>query len=456
MTAPAPATAAPAATSVSPTAGDLFRRARGPLAGIAVVLLAGLVLGLLRGGDGGRLDPRSPTPGGTRAVARLLAGHGVDTTVVTTTAEAAAAAGPDTTLVVAVPELLAESQWDTLYGAAAGSGVRTVLLGPTPPALDRFAPGVQIDGYAEPGERDPGCTDPAATRAGSARLGGWTYLSGPGAAAAADRLTGCYRADGLPSLVTLTGLTAPEEGGPDDETVLLGTPDPLQNEHLDDLGNASLAMQLLGARPHLVWYLPSPDDVPVGPDGEREELPFLGSEGLLDLLPAGWRWAALQLGIAAALAALWRMRRLGPAVTEPLPVVVRAAETTEGRARLYHRAGARDRAAEALRDATRHRIAPLLGVTTAGSRDATALPAAVAARTGASAAAVHHLLYGPAPADDPALVRLADELDALERRLGPATAATTAAAAAATATGTGADAAPATATTEPDPPRGRP
>ncbi|WP_313896332.1 DUF4350 domain-containing protein [Streptomyces sp. YIM 98790] len=410
----------PAGTSVSPSAAELFRRARGPLLGLAVLVLAGLVLGLLRSGDGGRLDPRSPTPAGTRAVARLLAERGVDTTVVTTTAEAAASVGPDTTLLVAAPELLAASQWDTLYGAAAGSGVRTVLLTPTPPALDRFAPGVTIGGYADPAEREPGCTDQAALRAGSARLGGWTYRTGPGTAASVDRLSGCYRADGLPTLLTLTGGTAPEEGGPDDETVLLGASDPLQNQHLDDLGNASLALQLLGSRPHLVWYLPSPDDVPTGPEGEREDLPFAQGDGLLGLLPAGWRWAALQLAVAAVLAALWRMRRLGPAVTEPLPVVIRAAETTEGRARLYHRAGARDRAAEALRDATRHRIAPLLGLTTADRRDAAALPAAVAARTGDSPAAIHDLLHGPAPADDPALVRLADDLDALERRLGPA------------------------------------
>ena len=45
------------------------------------------------------------------------------------------------------------------------------------------------------------------------------------------------------------------------------------------------------------------------------------------------------------LLALWRARRLGPVVAEPLPVVVRAAETVEGRARLYRRGGARGQAA---------------------------------------------------------------------------------------------------------------
>ena len=39
---------------------------------------------------------------------------------------------------------------------------------------------------------------------------------------------------------------------------------------------------------------------------------------------------------------LWRGRRLGPLVVEPLPVVVKAVESTQGRGRLYRRV--RDRA----------------------------------------------------------------------------------------------------------------
>jgi hypothetical protein len=42
---------------------------------------------------------------------------------------------------------------------------------------------------------------------------------------------------------------------------------------------------------------------------------------------------------------------------------------------------------------------------------------AVAARSGWSSADVTALLYGAAPADDAALVQLADRLDALEREV---------------------------------------
>ncbi|MCZ9344899.1 DUF4350 domain-containing protein, partial [Streptomyces sp. TRM76130] len=86
------------------------------------------------------------------------------------------------------------------------------------------------------------------------------------------------------------------------------------------------------SRPHLVWYLPSLSDTTAPDDGER---------GLFDLLPAGWLWGALQLFLAAAVAALWRARRLGPLVPEELPVAVRASETVEGRARLYRKVNAR-------------------------------------------------------------------------------------------------------------------
>jgi hypothetical protein len=107
-------------------------------------------------------------------------------------------------------------------------------------------------------------------------------------------------------------------------------------------------------------------------------------------------------------------------VSEELPVVVRAAETTEGRARLYQRAKARGRAAEALRRATLHRLAPVLGVPLVqGSPDPAVLCAAVADRLAgdSTAGAVRFLLYGASPTDDAALLRLADDLDALERQV---------------------------------------
>ncbi|MCP8712909.1 DUF4350 domain-containing protein, partial [Streptomyces sp. AC04842] len=155
-------------------------------------------------------------------------------------------------------------------------------------------------------------------------------------------------------------------------------------------------------------YLPTPADATAGTEDEKS---------FFDLLPSGWLWGTLQLFLAAALAALWRARRLGPLVPEKLPVAIRASETVEGRARLYRKADARDRAALALRSATRVRLAPLVGVPTSQAHSPEALLPALSARLDGDGPSPHTLLFGPPPGDDAALIRLADQLDALERQV---------------------------------------
>ncbi|MEU5975223.1 DUF4350 domain-containing protein [Streptomyces sp. NPDC047315] len=389
--------AAPSATSLSPTGRQLWTRARGLLLGLTVLITAGIVIAAMRSGDRhGSLDPRSADRSGSRAVAELLEDRGVTVRVAGTIREATAAVGPDTTLLVAAPDLLTDGQQRTLRRATNDSGGRTVLVAPGPASLGTLAPGVRSAATTRVTAVDPECSLPAARNAGDVDLGGEQYAvtDGPGT-------DSCYPVDGLPTLVrTDTGAG---------DTVVLGAPDILQNERLDKNGNASLALQLLGSRSHLVWYLPSASDGSTAPDD--------GDESFLDLLPSGWLWASLQLLVAAALAAVWRAHRLGPLVTERLPVAIRASETTEGRARLYHQAKARDRAADVLRSATRERLAPLLGVAPALAHTPDVLLPAVAARTGPGDQDPATLLFGPPPTDDASLVRLADQLDALEREV---------------------------------------
>ncbi|GAA2396129.1 DUF4350 domain-containing protein [Streptomyces glaucosporus] len=392
--------AAPAATtSVSPTFRQVWNRARGLLLAAAVLALAGLVIAALRSGEQhGRLDPRSADRYGSRAAAELLADRGVETTVATTLADATAAMGPDTTLLVTNPDLLSARQQSALRAATSGSGGRTVLLAPGPASLDTLAPDVRAVEPTSVRPLQPSCDAPYARRAGDVELGGITYTT------SAPTVEACYPSGELPTLLRL-----PDDSGGD--AVLLGAPDLLYNDRLDEHGNASLALQLLGSRPHLVWYLPSLDDASAG-DG--------GDQSFFDLIPPGWKWGTLQLAVAAALAALWRARRLGPLVPERLPVVVPASEATEGRARLYRQANARDRAADELRSATRTRLAPLLGVSASRAHDPEVLCPAVAAHLGGDdAPRLYALLFGPAPTDDGALVRLADELDSLEHRITP-------------------------------------
>ena len=124
---------------------------------------------------------------------------------------------------------------------------------------------------------------------------------------------------------------------------------------------------------------------------------------------------AAQLLLAGIVLAWARGRRLGPVVTEPLPVVVRAAESTQGRARLYRRGRSRDHAATALRRRSLRRASVVLGLPRGSTVDVVA--PLVAARTGRSGPDVAVLLAGPPPSDDAALVRLADDLDALDQEV---------------------------------------
>jgi hypothetical protein len=375
-------------TSIDLDARARWRSVRVPVIALGGLLLVSLLLALAASRQrSGLLDPRAYDPAGSRALAQLLGSEGVRVELVTTLAVAqTAAADPRTTLLIARPELLPPRGLERLRGASA----ELVLVAPAPDVLKALAPTMTAKGSAEVRDRAPGCALRSATAAGDADLGGALYTASEGAAL-------CYPEGGLAALVRV------EAGGR--AVTVIGTPAPLTNDKLDENGNAALALRLLGQQPRLAWYLPSLSDAAL-----RD-----GQQSLISLLPRGLKLAVVQVGIGVLLLALWRARRLGPVVREPLPVVVRAAEAVEGRARLYRRARARDRAADALRGAVRDRLIPRLGlISGAGS---TAVVDAVARRTGRASAEVSALLYGAPPADDAALVQLADALDALEREV---------------------------------------
>jgi len=384
----APVVAPASMSSTDPGAGQVWRAVKGPLIVLVVVLLAGLVVALATGGPaGGQLDPRSPAPSGSRALAQILGDQGVQVDLVTTSAAMSATTGPDDTLLVVDPDRLAAAQ----VAVVRATGADLVVVSTTAP--DRYLPGVTAQ-PSDPGVRAPGCNLPAARRAGAADAGGIAYVTDD---ARLQEPHLCYSRDGRPSLVQAT-----VQGG--SLVTLLGSSSPLTNSRLDDEGDAALTLGLLGANDRVVWYLPSATDVP--PSAQKS---------FYDLVPDGVWWGLLQVGIAVLLLALWRARRLGAVVVEPLPVAVRAAETEEGRARLYRRNGARGQAAESLRAGVRSRLGGALGLPR--RVDPPDLVSAVAARSGWSSADVTALLYGAAPADDAALVQLADRLDALEREV---------------------------------------
>lgn len=369
-------------TSMSPDMRRIWRAARAPVIIVTVILAVSVGMVLLQGNQQrAALDPGSFAPNGSHALARLLEDQGVRVEPVGRFA-AASQANRDATVVVTQPDLLGPDQLVVLHRAVA----QVVLVAPHQHAITGVLPAVRVSQEIPVADRQPGCSLPAATAAGVATMGGVSYNARPPAQT-------CYSGGGDATLIQDAGIT------------VLGAPDPLTNENLGEVGNAALAMRLLGGHRQLVWYVPTLDD-PALADGQRS---------FYDLVPRGWRFGVIEAAFGVLLLALWRARRLGPVVTEPLPVVVRATETVEGRARLYRGSGAVDHAAAALRRAVIERLAPRLGLADGAERPA--VIQGVAARVGRPETEIDSLLYGPAPAGESALVRLADELQVLENQV---------------------------------------
>ena len=365
------------------------RRWRAPIAIALIVLLAGTAIALLQPSPvvPGYLSPDDTGPTGTHALVDILAARGHSAITVTTVPAALGAATAGTTLVITSPYLLTRAE----LGQLGRSPARLVIAEPDQDTLRALAPRVSLRGGTPVGAQRPGCPLRAAILAGPADMGGpgFSVRPGPG-------VIQCYPTAGLPTLVQLQPGRRP--------VTLLSTGAPLSNAYLADQGNAALAINLLSAAGPVVWLVPQLDLPPSGATP--------GSRPFLRLVPLAAWLVAIQLGLAVLLAALWRARRLGPLVTEPLPVVVRASETVEGHARLYQSRRARDRVAATLRQAAVARLAPAIGLPAAA--DPRAVTAALAARSALDEARVEALLYGPPPGNDAALVTLASELDALE------------------------------------------
>ena len=373
------------------SARTLWQRYRAVLLGAMIILLVAIGIAVAQSrGAGGRLDPRSADPEGGRALATLLSDRGVDVRRLTDPAEATVGLDDRAVLLVPFPAQLDEGAAGRLGDAADGT---IVLVAPSTEVLDAVTTGIRREGSTGTQVRQPGCDQSAAVAAGDARTGGAVFESEDGLS--------CYAAgeDGAP---LVTGDTRGGAG-----LVVLGTGETLTNERLGEDGNAALAINLLGgdgSADELRWLVPSPGSA-------------AGDESAAGILPDWVLPALVQLLFVGLLVALWRGRRLGPPVVEPLPVVVRAAEAVEGRARLYRRAQARDRAAAALRSGALARLVPRLGIDSAagGEPPPEAVVAAVAARSGQPDAAVAAVLFGPPPGDDAALVALADTLDSIVR-----------------------------------------
>jgi hypothetical protein len=339
----------------------------------------------------GDLDIDSAYPSGSRALAQILRDQGVDVRQIRSPEELSGA-GTGTTVAVVNPELLGPEELDRLAQVPSD----LVLIEPTLATLSTLAPFAQVAGRVQDvGTVAPRCQDPDAVAAGEISAGGITYrITDPEASS-------CYEHDDASGTGTMV------RGRDRDRSVtVLGQADLVRNDHLALNGNAALTLRVLGSQDQLLWFRPDP--LALSADAAPE---------LTDLLPDWVRWVPVQLLIAAIVAIAWRARRLGPLVTEPLPVIVRAAETQEGRARLYREVRANHRTAATLRTATARRLVARLDIPANAGPEY--VSAAVADLTGRPDRTVRAILFGPAPTDDAQLLQLAADLDGLERAADP-------------------------------------
>ncbi|MCL9794746.1 DUF4350 domain-containing protein, partial [Frankia sp. AgKG'84/4] len=310
---------------------------------IGVLVLAFVIVSALvtRTSDQDALDIRSPRPAGARALAEILRDRGVSVSARDAVPPGAQPTSTPDTLVVLAPGRLDRGTLTALLGRV-WQGSDVVLVGADDAVLAALDVNVQAASHDPGSGSTPRCALPEAVAAGTTSLTGSTAYTSAVSGHRADMRVGLCFGD-PPRAARLAVLTpglgeAPAGAVGGGRLVLLGSADFLTNRALDRDGNAALALGLLGRHPDLSWITP----VAGTPGG-------VGQRGVLRLLPAGVRWALLQVVIVIVLLALWRGRRLGPPVQEPLPVVIRAAEAVEGRGRLYAAARARDRAADALR-----------------------------------------------------------------------------------------------------------
>lgn len=306
---------------------------------LGVGIVVGLVAQLLSGEDSETYGLENTDLDGYAALANVLDDHGVEHQ----RAHSAAAArsqleeNPEAGVVVVVNDVIPEERFIEELAEERSVG-RNVLWISEETALladlleDEVQSGPLTSGVLEAGTE---CAHPAAQAAQSIQAEGGSLESEYGCFPVGDA--------GYALVDTPLGL-------------VFTLPEAFTNQNITQQGNAALALGLLGARTvpadsaPLIWYTPSGADAV---DADQWGSPF-------DYLPA-WFWPLIWwLMICAVLALLAAGRRPGPVVSEPVPVVVPAAEAAVGRGRLYQRANAVAESAEVLRSAHLIRLSRLL------------------------------------------------------------------------------------------------
>lgn len=368
-----------------------------PVIVVGVLLVATLAMTLLSPAGHGNtddLDPVNPGYSGAQGLAHVLSEHGVAVTVVRSQRELLdeTVDGSSTVVITHTLRLSVRTARAALAHAAPAASV--ILLDPDPEVTKGM--GLPVDSHlANLSELTAACTGAGVQAGFRLAQAGRAYTatgSDPGA-------TTCFpdKRDGGGAMVSLPGAA----GRP--PVILLGDDSLISNGTILDSDNAAIALHLFGRTDHLIWYVPSLADVAPSESSSRSITPL-------------WFGPGLAVATSAVLfLCLWRGRRLGRLVTEPLPVIVRAVETTESRGRMYRKSRDRTRALAVLQLATRRRLTAYLGLS--ASSAVSGVAAAAAAVSGRGYHDVLDLLSSSAVHDDSSLLELANNLIALEKEV---------------------------------------
>lgn len=391
-----------------------WRKYRFWIIGAAVFVLLSVLAFLLNDSGNRSIDAlaiNNPAPAGAQAAASILENQGVDVTATKSLAETTDALvqnayGSSTVLFYDPRNILSSAQVSELSAVVAENGAKLVAITPGPLTVKSLSPELSSAGTTAGSQQVAAqCDHPAAVAAGSISGGAPDPALDAGPAKGPLMLfkgaQTCFSPEAKAG-TSSGGLLASNSAG---DITALGFSGVVNNHNLAQAGNAALTFRLLGSKPNLLWYTSSVSDIP----------PAQNPPGMAELTPAWMLPASAWLMLVALVGVLWRGRRNGPLVAEPLPVIVKASETMAGRARLYQDARAVDTATRTLRHASLTRLARALRLGHAA--DPSAVVEAVAGASSRSSAQVHAILLGEAPTTEKDMLRIAADLAALEEEV---------------------------------------
>ncbi len=356
-----------------------------------VVVVVALVIAyvLLGRSSGTPLDPHNPAPDGAQAVANVLNNNGIQVRAVDSVAHLRDERPAPGTLVITRPDALSDT---ALRTALRTDAHRIVLIDPDAHTIDKLGLPASARDHGG-GSLAAGDCDTPWLR--GLRIGAVDRTYAPDGAAHTSRCQSVGSDGG--AVLALTG----RPGAP--RIVLVGSTDVLRNATVRRHDNAAFALRLLGRDGRLTWLSTAPG----GPDTVASPAPW----------PAWSAPALIVVAGAVLLLLLWRGRRLGPLVHEPLPVVVPAHEITAARGQLYRKARDTERAGAVLRHATRERLREQLRLPPGCPPET--LVAATAGATGRDPAQIRELLFGPPTGDETTMTTVAQHLSTVERQVRP-------------------------------------